>query len=105
MSSGTGSEYNTESSSDELDDCDRESNEEVAGKPLLEYPYPFFGRPYVTKSILNTIDAKLLSSIVREISLCKVKCLQFEKGHGQKKYSLGHILFGDGAVSFSKVAG
>ena len=100
--SGTESEYSTESSSDELSGSDNESSTVTQ---QLQYPYPFFGHPYVTKSILNTIDAELLSSVCREVAHYKVKCLQFKVKPGKREYSLSHILFGDNAVSFSKVAG
>lgn len=104
--SETDSEYRTENSSDD-ESSEVAEPSEVAEQHTqhLQYPYPFLGRPYVTKSILNTIDTRLLCSVTKEISCYKVKCLQFKVGYGQKKYNLAHILFGDHAVSFSKVAG
>ena len=69
-------------------------------------PYPFLGRPYVTNSILNTIDVSLLSKAVIEVSAYSFKCIQLTVADKLKKrYSLDQILFGSEAVSFSKIAG
>ena len=52
-----------------------------------------------------TLLTRQVSSVSKEILSYRVKCLQFKVGHGRRKYSLHHILFGKHAVSFSEVAG
>ena len=68
------------------------------------YPYPpYLGRPYVTSSVLNTLDMRLAIKAIGDICRTKVKCLQLQCK--TSSISLQHILFGTESVSFSKISG
>lgn len=87
---------------------EEESGSEASGQQSEEelMPYPFLGRPYVTNSILNTIDVRLISEALKEVQRTPLKCIQLRVADKLKtKYSLHHILFGSQAVSFSNIAG
>ncbi len=64
-------------------------------------PYPFLGRPYVTNSILNTIDLPLISKAIKEVKTAPFKCIQLRVAEKLKTgFSLCHIIFGSEAIAF-----
>lgn len=84
---------------------DTEPSENSGDDPVHNrlYPYPFFGRPYVTNSVLNTLDMRLASKAIEDICGTKVKCLQLQCK--TSSISLQHILFGVAeSVSFSNIS-
>ena len=89
--------YLSDHTSDEESDDEASVQSESSASAL---PYPYVGRPYVTNSLLNTIDLKFLHQCVKEMSRVKVKCIQLQC----PKYRLSHILFGSQAVSFSSAS-
>ena len=58
-------------------------------------------------SILNTIDIGSISEAVKELKTAPFKCIQLQVVDKlkQQSISLSAVLFGSGAVSFSKIAG
>lgn len=108
MDLGEGSEISTEdfyykdseeeSSSDEEAD-DGVNDKEVAGAAVA---YPYLGQPFVTKSVVSTIDRNLLRGLCKEMYLLKMECIALRSNDTSK--SLQHILF-ENPVTFSTVAG
>lgn len=86
------------------DECDEGSSEQ---QPADEesLPYPFLGRPYLTNSILNTLDLTLVNSAMGLIKKLRFNCIQLTVAEKKEHHSLSRILFGSHAVAFSKTAG
>lgn len=88
---------------------EEESEREISGEQSEEddHLYPFLGRPYVTNSILNTMDSKLITVAIRELQSATFWCIQLQVADQlrKEKLSLNHVLFGSEAVAFSKIAG
>jgi hypothetical protein len=93
------SDYETESSDDE--DSHVAPAQDQAQDIL--YPYPYLGSPFVTKSVINTLDMSLASKAVGEIARSRVYCLQLQSS--VSSIHLQHVLFGGESVSFSKISG
>jgi hypothetical protein len=70
---------------------------------LQSYPYPFFGCPYVTKSVLNTLDMQLVHRAITEVCQVNTKGLQLQCQNAS--LNLKFVIFGVAAVSFSEVSG
>ena len=100
--------YELELSGNESEDSPEEERDGETSEPADEeiLPYPFIGRPYVTNSILNTLDLTLISKAVKEIRLAQFESIQLTVADKFKeKYSLSQVLFGSRAVAFSNIAG
>ena len=85
---------------DSSEDSGNEESEQSEGSGSSPLPYPYVGRPYVTNSLLNTIDLKLLRQCAADIARVKVRCIQLQCS----KYRLSHILFETEALSFSNAS-
>ncbi len=93
----------SEHSSDEESDMEASEQPQSSEDGHAPLPYPYVGRPYVTNSLLNTIDLQLLRNCAKEVKRYKAKCVQLESSNPM--YSLNHVLFEGEAVSFSRISG
>ncbi len=107
---GEGSEISMEDSyhtdSDEVDDDEEVAAKDAAAKKtgaaVADVPTPYLGQPFVTKSLVSTIDINLLRGLCKQMVLLQVECIAL--GSNDSSKSLKHILF-ENPVSFSTVAG
>ena len=98
----------SDSKSSEQSDIDEgEPGDEVVGQKSSEvlYPYPFLGQPYVTKTILNTIDLNLIKEARMAIFSAEVESLQLEVSEMKSEYSLKHVLFQSAKSAFPQISG
>lgn len=93
------------SSHETKDNSDEESGSEQQSPYADNLPYPYLGRPYVTNSILNTLDLDLVDKALKELLSAKLMCMQLTVADKHKQFTLAHLLFGDQAVSFSNTTG
>lgn len=105
--SGCGTDSEEESGSDDKVDDDKEVAAKDAaakktGAAVADVPTPYLGQPFVTKSLVSTIDINLLRDLCKQMILLQVECIALRSNDSSK--SLQHVLF-ENPVSFSTVAG
>ena len=69
---------------------------------LAHVPIPYLGQPFVTKSLVSTIDVNLLRDLCKKMIMLEVQCIAL--GSNDSSKTLQHVLF-ENPVSFSGVAG
>lgn len=73
MADESPADYESEHSSEEESGSEA-SEQQSADEEFL--PYPFLGRPYVTNSILNTLDLTLVNKALKELHAAPFTCIQ-----------------------------
>ena len=78
-----------------------QADEDDASVKAVPYLRSFFGNPYKTKSILNTLDRDSIFKFAKEVASAPVTCLTFG---GEHALNLSTLLFSQ-KITFSNVPG